>query len=330
VTKSAFDVLAIGDLVVDFVVQIDSFPVEAGHFQIDHGHVLEPGGACNLLIAASRIGLSSAALSRVGDDLHGRFLLDVLGQEGVDVSAVEVAAQKRTVVVLTLVAGGEHTFIGGMSASPDLTIPDAWRQKIGASRALFVEGYAFAELSPGMTIDAIATAQAAGTPVFFDPGPEVHNIGQERLELALAASRVALLTAEEAALATGVDDPVQAARRLLDFGPEWVVVKQGAAGCAICTEKNALHIPGFAVTVQDTSGAGDSFDAGVIYGYLHGWSPERTGRFANAIGAVTVSKLGAGRQVATLAEVEALLRQRAKGEGKREYTHHPSLSSKQE
>ena len=49
-----FDVLAIGDLVVDFVVEIDHFPVEAGHFQIDHGHVLEPGGACNLLIAATR------------------------------------------------------------------------------------------------------------------------------------------------------------------------------------------------------------------------------------------------------------------------------------
>ena len=83
-----FDVLAIGDLVVDFVVEIDHFPVEAGRFQIDRGHVLEPGGACNLLIAAARIGLKCGALSRVGDDLHGHFLLDVLAGEGVDVSAV--------------------------------------------------------------------------------------------------------------------------------------------------------------------------------------------------------------------------------------------------
>ena len=301
-----FDVLAIGDLVVDFVVEIDHFPVEAGHFQIDHGHVLEPGGACNLLIAASRIGLKSGALSRVGDDLHGHFLLDVLKAEGVDVSAVEVTASKRTVVVLTLVAGGQHTFIGGMQASPDLTIPDLWKQRIADSRALFVEGYAFAELSPGMVLDAIATAQAAGTPIFFDPGPEVHNLGKERLELILAASRVVLLTAEEAALATGIDDPVQAAQRLLGFGPEWVVVKQGAAGCTIFSSDAQTQIPGYTVTVQDTSGAGDSFDAGVICGYLHGWSPARTGRFANAIGAATVSKLGAGRQVATRAEIEAL------------------------
>lgn len=302
-----FDVLAIGDLVVDFVVEIDHFPVEAGHFQIDRGHVLEPGGACNLLIAASRIGLQSGALSRVGDDLHGHFLLDVLAEEGVDVSAVEVSGEKRTVVVLTLVAGGEHTFIGGMQASPDLTISDEWRRRISESRALFVEGYAFAELSPGMVIDAIATAQAAGTPIFFDPGPEIHNLGQERLELALSASRVVLLTGEEARLATGSDNLVQAAQRLLEFGPEWVVVKQGAGGCLLCTEGGTTQVPGFAVTVQDTSGAGDSFDAGVIYGYLHGWPPERTGRFANAIGAATVSKLGAGRQVATRAEIEALL-----------------------
>ncbi len=305
-TALSFDVLAIGDLVVDFVVEIDHFPVEAGRFQVDHGHALEPGGACNLLIAASRIGLKSGSLSRVGDDLHGHFLLDVLAQEGVDVSAVEVSSQKRTVVVLTLVAGGEHTFIGGMSASPDLTIPDGWRRLIGESRALFVEGYAFAELSPGMVSDAIATAQVAGTPLFFDPGPEVHNLGEERLALALSASRVVLLTAKEAALATGIDDPAQAARRLRGYGPDWVVVKQGGVGCLVCTAEGETQTPGFAVAVQDTSGAGDSFDAGVIYGYLRGWTPERTGRLANAIGAVTVSKLGAGRQVATLAEVEAL------------------------
>lgn len=138
------------------------------------------------------------------------------------VVAVEVTGSKRTVVVLTLVAGGEHAFIGGMQASPDFTIPDSWRERIAQSRALFVEGYAFAELSPGMVLDAIATAQAAGTPIFFDPGPEVHNLSQEWLELALSASRVVLLTAEEAALATGIEDPVLAAQRLLCFGPEWV------------------------------------------------------------------------------------------------------------
>lgn len=306
-STDSFDVLTIGDLVVDFVVKIDRFPVEAGRFQIDHGHVLEPGGACNLLIAAARIGLSCAALSRVGDDLHGHFLLDVLRDEGVDVSAVQISPDKRTVVVLTLVAGGQHTFIGGMIASPDLTIPESWKALIASSRALFIEGYAFAELSPGMVIDAIGTAQAAGTPIFFDPGPEVHNLGKERLELALAASRVVLLTADEAALATGLAETEAAARALLSYGPEWVVIKQGPAGCMIYEANGTWQIPGYTITVLDTSGAGDSFDAGVIYGYLHGWTPQRTGRFANAIGAVTVSKLGAGRQVATRAEVEALL-----------------------
>ena len=161
---------------------------------------------------------------------------------------------------------------------------------------------------------ARATAQAAGTPFFFDPGPVIHNLGAERMELTLAASRVVLLTAEEAALATGLDDPVAAARLLLTRGPEWVVVKQGAAGCTICAANEETYAPGFPVTVQDTSGAGDSFDAGVIYGYLHGWTPQRTGRFANAIGAVTVSKLGAGRQVATRAEIAQLLEEDENGE----------------
>lgn len=83
------------------------------------------------------------------------------------------------------------------------------------------------------------------------------------------------------------------------------MVKRGESGCTISSQESTIHIPGFSVNVQDTSGAGDSFDAGIIYGYLAGWSPERTGRLANAIGAATVAKLGAGRQVANRAEIEA-------------------------
>lgn len=304
---AGWDVVALGDLVVDFVVEIDHFPVEAGRHQVTSGHVLEPGGACNFLIAAARLGLRAGALSRVGDDVHAHFLLDVLAGEGVDVKAVERAADKQTVVVLTLVADGQHVFLGGMVPGPDTGIPSAWRDIIAQSRALFVEGYAFAELSPDMVMDGICTARAAGVPIFFDLGPEMCTIDPAQLAEALEASQVLLMTEEEAATVTGANDARTSAQRLRRRPEQWVVVKLGPAGCLIDAGGTQVEIPGFRVDVRDTSGAGDSFDAGVVYGYLHGLAPVACGRLANAVGAVTVSKLGAGRQVARRGEVETLL-----------------------
>ncbi|RME58629.1 MAG: hypothetical protein D6790_11670 [Caldilineae bacterium] len=303
-----FDVVALGDLVVDFVVEIDHFPVEAGRHQLTSGHVLEPGGACNFLIAAARLGLHAAALSLVGEDLYADFLLDALAQEGVDVAGVERSGDKQTVVVVTLVAGGQHTFLGGMVPTPVTEIPSTWREAIAASRALFVEGYAFTELSPGMVMDAIRTARAAGAPVFFDLGPELAAVDAGLLAETLETAQVLLLTEEEAAAVTGAADASTAARRLRRRPDQWVVIKRGADGCLVDAQGSQVHVPGFPVTVRDTSGAGDSFDAGMVYGFLHGMTPEACARLANAVGAVTVSKLGAGRNVATRTEVEGMLK----------------------
>ncbi len=303
-----FDMVTLGDLVVDFIVGVERFPIRPGEHQLSGSQVLEAGGAANLLIAGSRIGLRCGALARLGDDIYARFLVDVLAEEGVDVSGVGLRPEWHTTVAVVLVApGGEHVFIGGGAGYPDQELPPDWRALIQESRVLFVEGYAFTDLSPALVLEAVQAAQEAGTLIFFDPGPQFEpGPVAEALSQTVAASQVLLLTQEEAQELTGLADPRAAAEHFRRQGPVWVVIKQGAQGCLLHTATETVQVPAFPVTVRDPVGAGDSFDAGIVYAYLHGLSLEEAGRLANAMGAATVSHVGAGRKVARREEVEAL------------------------
>ncbi len=303
-----FDMVTLGDLVVDFIVGVERFPIRPGEHQLSSRQVLEAGGAANLLIAGSRIGLKCGALARLGDDIYARFLVEALAEEGVDVSGVACRPEWHTTVAVVLVApGGEHVFIGGGAGYPDQELPQSWRALIHQSRVLFVEGYAFTDLSPALVLEAVKAAQEAGTILFFDPGPQFEPVVAEALAETVAASQVLLLTQEEAQELTGLADPRAAAEHFRRQGPAWVVIKQGAQGCLLHSEAETVQVPAFPVTVRDPVGAGDSFDAGMVYAYLHGLSLAEAGRLANAMGAATVSHVGAGRNVARKEEVTALL-----------------------
>lgn len=302
------DVLTLGDLVVDLIVAVDHFPIRPGEHQVSDLQTLEAGGACNLLIAASRLGLRSGALARLRDDIYGRFLMDALQEEGVHVAGVDCRPEWHTTVALALVApNGEHVFIGGGAGYPDHSIPELWRTLIADARALFVEGYAFTDLSVEMVLNAVAWAREAGTRIVFDPGPIFEPVPADVIDKTVAASHVILLTAEEAEELTGIRDPASAADAILNRGPELVVIKQGARGCLIRSDKELYQVPGFVVDVKDPIGAGDSFAAGIIFGMLNHLPLEQSARLANAIGAATASKTGAGRNVARREEVLALL-----------------------
>jgi ribokinase len=102
---------------------------------------------------------------------------------------------------------------------------------------------------------------------------------------------------------------LQAALGLLSRGPELVCVKRGGNGCVLFGAVEQVEHPGFAVEVRDTAAAGDSFDAALIYAYLHGWRLGEMAAFANAMGAAKVRKVGSGSQVPTAVEVQAVLDQ---------------------
>jgi sugar/nucleoside kinase (ribokinase family) len=107
----------------------------------------------------------------------------------------------------------------------------------------------------------------------------------------------------EARALTGLDEPEEVARALLDHGVGTVGLKMGADGCLVMTcAGDSLRMPAFEVQAVDATGAGDAFAAGFIAGVWKEWSLEKTARLANAVGALCVTGVGATGGVRSLPE----------------------------
>ncbi len=296
--------VSVGDLVLDVLMQI-RLPVEAGRHQ--HTDVLraDPGGAGNVMIAARRLGLAVSAVGTVGDDPFGGLILNGLRAEGIDTRGVAMPpGSKSTLVnVLTDRASGEHVFVGHRGGGPVIEVTDATRSIVASADALFVDGFALADArTQALALDSIEQARSAGIPIYFDPGP---MLPREQPAIARRAARradVVLLTADEAEILT--DGAVEA---LLVDETRLVVVKDGPAGCTIVALDTTKTVGGFPTKVVDTVGAGDCFDAAFIAARLSGRSVEDAASLANAAGAASVQKVGAGTHAPTCAEINALL-----------------------
>jgi len=92
------------------------------------------------------------------------------------------------------------------------------------------------------------------------------------------------------------------------MGPRIVGLKRGELGSKVFTRNAEIEVPSFSVTEVDPTGAGDCFDAGFVYGLLRDWDLEKCARFANALGALTVTKQGAMEAEIHLPEVRAFMR----------------------
>lgn len=309
---SVFRVVSVGDLVADIVIRIPHLPVEADCHQLVEGSSqIEPGGAGNFLIAGARLGMDISALGVMGDDAFGKRILQILAEEKVRVDLVELQAEGTTTLVYVLIdrAGG-HVFLGEHGVGPAVAFSDAWKRRIDRADAVQTWGYAFQEerLFPIM-MDVMTYARAKGRLLLFDPGPHLHSMPfDQRIEI-LKQCQILLLTEEEIEQFTMEGKVASVARELLAYGLQMVCVKQGARGCVIYTRDETVCHPGYPVDMVDTTAAGDSFAAAFIFAYLSKWGLAPVAAYANAMGAAKVRKLGSGRQVPTLGEVEQVLKE---------------------
>jgi ribokinase len=304
-----YDLIVLGDLVADLIIPIERLPL----FPLQHGWAegifVEPGGAGNVLVAARRLNLATVTLGSIGPDRYGSEMLAMLADEGVIVEHAAVCAERATVVCIVLAdQQGQHVYLGMKDKLGRWPFPAAWHAIIRQARALFTDGYTVRDvLHPADLLAAFDTAHSVGIPVFFDPGPSVAFIRPELCSRVLAATDVLLLTDDEAALLCGELGGESVTQALLARGPSTVVLKHGAAGCTVATARRTIKHPGFKVTVVDTVGAGDSFAAAFIAGWLRGGSLDDCAILANALGALATTQRGAGTRIPVRDQLLALL-----------------------
>ena len=253
------------------------------------------------LTALARLGARVGYVGVLGDDPQGRWLRDLFVQERVDVTRLRLQAEVGTNVCLLLVeqATGRRAILCHQRVRPeDLALAEADRSYIGAARVLHLDG----QFMPA-AIQAARWAREAGVKVCFDG-----NHPRPGLDELLPLVDWLVVAEPFPAAYTGIADRKKSARALLNLGVEVLVITQGERGCRLWAADEHFCVPGFAVQVVDTTGAGDAFHGAFIYAMLQGWGRQRAATFANAVAALNCRTLGGRRSLPTLAQVEDFLR----------------------
>jgi sugar/nucleoside kinase (ribokinase family) len=261
---------------------------------------------------ARHLGLRAGVVDCIGDDDLGNFYRAGLETEGVDTSSLIIRRGGKTSGCLVLLTRrGKHAYVGLEGVSRTLTANELDEDYVTSARAFFLSGYPLAETPISEAVmKAMRAASGAGRLVFFDPSPVVDMISVDILREALNATDTLILNEREMGLITSKFRVEPQPERLLSLGAGRVVLKRGAEGCSYYTASSIENYPGFRVKVVDTTGAGDSFDAAIVYGTLRGWPQSDIATLANAVGAIKVGKKAAGRNVPTLEEIKGFLEER--------------------
>jgi len=295
----SFDIISIGDCVVDLLIEVPKFPIDKESVILAKSIKIECGGACNFLIMASRLGLKVGAIDKIGNDYYGNFLISELKNEKVDTSFIKVLEGKNSTLVLVIVdSKGNHAFIGFLGASMLLAPNDINPDYIKNARFIYTTGYSMlSRTALNAIVKAIQLAKELSIPIVFDPSPELRSIPKNVLKKVISSSRIVLMNENEAKALTKERSIIKASKKILKQGCEILVIKLGAKGCLVYTKEELEIVPGFKVKAIDTTGAGDVFNAAFVFSLIKNLSIKDAAIFANAVGAVKVKKLGAGKNV---------------------------------
>ncbi|MQT11868.1 tagatose kinase [Segnochrobactrum spirostomi] len=272
-----------------------------------------PSGAPAIFIdQVAKLGHPCGMVSRVGADDFGRVNLDRLARDGVDVSAIGIDDDLVTgSAFVRYRASGDRDFVFNIkhSASGRIARTAEAEALIAGAGHLHVMGSSLvSEGVVDLIRHAIASIKGRGGSVSFDPNIRKEILGLTGLRAALddvlAATDLFLPSGPELFLFSDAADEAGAIADLLGRGIAAIVVKRGAAGASYHDKTGSVAVPGFVVDETDPTGAGDSFGAAFLVGWLAGEPPAQALRIANACGARAVTRRGPMEGTSTRADLE--------------------------
>ncbi len=295
-----WDVIGIGAACLDHVCRLPVFPrPDSAMSKVRmHGESKVCGGqTATALATCARLGLKAKYIGAVGADDDGKRILGELGFRGIDVSSVVALDVPTATATILIDDTGERLVL--WHRDPRLCVPVERlpRETILSTRLLHVD-----DVDPVAATEAARIAKDAGIPVTCDID---HITPKTKALLGLVSHPV---FAEQVPLdLTDQTDHAEALRLLWDRYHVSAVVTLGERGAMGFDGRDIVRSPGFSVDAVDTTGAGDVFRAGFIYGLIQGWDLQQRLRFANATAAVSCTRLGAMGGVPAKEDVLALL-----------------------
>jgi len=285
----------IGAVVVDALSgPLLQYPVPRLKTQINTQSIrfMPGGGAANTSSALAQMGIRTSIFAKVGDDLNGQFLRGELVKSGVDVSQIRASPRENTPFTFVGVhPDGDRSFIHTPGANLSFSRRDFDLEALYDCRFLLYQDMFVLPKLDQAASKLLAGARRRGITTLLD---ECYGLGPKRkiFEAALPYCDVAIPSCDDMQVLYPGMKPIDIARHLRARGARRVVLKLGARGCLVATEKETALVPSRARRIVDTTGAGDCFNAGFIAGLAHGLSDLQAARVGAAAAAACIRSLG--------------------------------------
>ncbi|MCE5188388.1 MAG: carbohydrate kinase family protein [Eubacteriales bacterium] len=302
-----YDVVCIGDATLDITMcNIPSNFLCADSSYADIIAISVGGDAANQAAVSSALGNSTALVAKIGDDDIGRIIQSKLRNEKIDLDYTLFSAEKGSgfCVVIVQPNGQRNFLVWAGSGKKDLSLPEMNLDFLDQTRAVCVGSlFCLKELDRGGIAAIFQQARRKGVLTFADMTADAYHIGGAAFQDLYPHVDYLLPSLAEARYVTGESDPRAMARRLMREGVRNVVIKLGDEGCYVKSPDEEFFLDPYAIDALDTTGCGDNFTAGFLYGVLHGYSLRDSASFGCAAGAINATKIGAHGAVESCQQV---------------------------
>jgi sugar/nucleoside kinase (ribokinase family) len=305
-------VLFAGEINVDLVLQgYRDFPTPGKEVLVDDFSMVLGSASAICAMGLARLGTPVAFLGKAGDDPWGRFCLDAMTGRGIDVSRVVRDGGIKTGVTVAITRpAADRALVSYLGSIGALVRDDVRREALRGFAHLHVSSFYLQEgLRPGIR-DLFAAARAEGLTTSLDPGYDPSEGWAGGLEETLRETDLFFPNEVELAGIARTSDP-EAALRRLDNGRTRTVAKLGKEGAMTLEEGRTVKVAAFPIRPIDTTGAGDSFNAGFLHAWLEGALVADCLRLGAACGALSTQGSGGTAAQPTRAEAEAFIRTHA-------------------
>ena len=298
-----YDVVGIGSCPLDLLMLVDHFPQQEG---VQEGQALQVEGGgpvATALVTLARLGARTAIVDVSGDDWRGQMVAASLRREGVATQHLRLLKghEGALAMIFVRIADGARSISYVPSSAPDLRPEDVPKDLIQGARFLHLNGRHFKAC-----LRACAFAREADVRISFDGG--AHRFRPEFMDLVPLVD-LCIVDREFAERYTQEVEVEAAAIRLLGEGPECVVITDGLRGSWVYSRAGtAFHQPALRMEkVVDTTGSGDAYHGGFLYGCLQGFDLRQSALLASGVAAMNTQAIGGRQALPTLQQVRTFL-----------------------
>lgn len=312
--KSRYDVVGFGVSTLDLLQVVDELPGQELVQKAYESSVQGGGPVATAMVALAKLGSRAAMIDRVGDDWRGRQILEEYQGAGVATAYVQIdqGASSALASILVRKRDGARTITYSPGSCRELSWAEIDHKVIGGAQILHMNGRHWPSC-----VEAAKLARKNGVKVSFDGGA-----GRFRPEMATLMPFVDIcIVAQQFAFQfSGCAGVVEAALKIMEAGPELVVITAGTAGSWVYVQDGAaFHQPAYVIKdVIDTTGAGDVFHGAFLHGIVSGFDLQKTAQLASAAAALSTRFLGGRGGIPSFEEVGEFIKGAASGhEGRR-------------